>query len=555
MGSNLSKTAASGGIQDSQEGLDYQWKNLVLFAGRCFSMQQKVKSFAVLTEIEEAEKFDDIILEYTNQYNDTKWILAQAKHKKNPGVMDSNVLIADNKFSLVKYFASFWEISQKFGAQEIESVMIITNKTLAGAKGLKIGQVLAVKIHQSPESLYFEKTDHFIFGSIGDIFKFHNKVMVFDNVRMIILSYELASLSIKNPNNNFLSKNQKYLLDSKIIDENSLTFKQDFLNETLPGFNFFSQTFGQALKAACDKKSSTLSNPEKITRIENQFPIIFDITIDQSTLTANQNNADDAINEFLDKLLYVTKVETKDLQNEINSQLRETFKRRNVDLVSASVEVCLKNWFMGGKNIELTRPDFEGFLNKTEIEVASMKMIVLKKEAFRDALDFSSIQPQIEFFINNFDPNLPRILRLETPESETHFAAMRILANHSAKEEDALLFLSTKFSPDNFKESVDVFEILGCYKLLVIELYKDSFQIFKNHETDFEKIIQIDLSKKLIVIGDVNLQINLQNMETLKENESYFTDLIAESQKKILDEKIRFQLSLELGEKFWMVTI
>jgi hypothetical protein len=199
----------------------------------------------------------------------------------------------------------------------------------------------------------------------------------------------------------------------------------------LLGFEFFSQTFGQALKAAGDKKWTVQS---KITRIENQFPNIF---INKSTLTANQNEADEAINEFLDKLLYVTKLETEDLQNEINLQLRKTFKRKNVDLVSASVEVCLKNWFMEGKNIQLTRQDFESFISKNEIEVASMKMIVLKKEAFRDELNFSSIQTQIESFINNLDPNQPRILRLKTPESETHFAAMRILASHSAKEEDA----------------------------------------------------------------------------------------------------------------------
>jgi hypothetical protein len=550
MGSNLSKSVAPGGIQDSQEGLDYQWKSLVLFAGRCFSMKQKVKYFSVLTEIKEAEKFDDIILEYTDQHNVTKWILAQAKHKKNPGVMDSNVLIADNNFSLVKYFASFWKISQKFGAQKIESVMIITNNTLAGSKKVsKVGQVLEMKIHQSTESFYFEKTDHFIFGSIGEVFKFvvqqktDKREKLFEIVRMIILSYELASLSIKKPKNNFLSKNQKYLFDSKIIDENSLTFKQDFLNGTLPGFNFFSQTFDQALKAAGDKKLANLSVPEKITRIENQFLNIFNKTIDQSSLIANQNNADDAINEFLDKLLYVTKLETEDLQSVINSQLQETFKRRNVELVSASVEVCLKSWYMVGKNIQLTRQDFGRFISKNEIEVASMKMILLKKESFRDALNFSSIQPQIESFINNtsLDPNLPRILRLETPESETHFAAMRILANYTAKEDDALLFLKTSFTDNNFREGFDVFGKLDNFKLMIIELYKGSFQVFQRHETNLNNILQNDPSKKLVVIGDANLNFNFQNMLTLTEKESLLTDLSAESKKKILNEKIRFQ--------------
>ncbi len=91
MGANLSKTAAAGGIQDTQEGLDYQWKSLTFFASRCFALQSIVKSFELLTEIKEAEKFDDLILQYTDQQNVVKYILAQAKHKKKAGTLDSNL--------------------------------------------------------------------------------------------------------------------------------------------------------------------------------------------------------------------------------------------------------------------------------------------------------------------------------------------------------------------------------------------------------------------------------------------------------------------------------
>jgi hypothetical protein len=123
----------------------------------------------------------------------------------------------------------------------------------------------------------------------------------------------------------------------------------------------------------------------------------------------------------------------------IDSQLGEKFKLINVELVSASVEVCLKSWFMGEKNDQwLTQKDFEGFLSKNETEIASMKMIVLKKEAFRDVLTFSTISPQLDSFINKVDHNQPRVLRLKTPESEVHFAAMRILANHSSRCPDVL---------------------------------------------------------------------------------------------------------------------
>jgi hypothetical protein len=544
MGSNLTKTAASGGIQDTQEGLDFQWKNLILFASRCFALQSQVQLFGLLTEIQEAEKFDDVVLEYVNKHNEVKYILAQAKHKKNSKEMDSNSLIVEDNFSLVKYFASFWKISQKFGAQEIENVMIITNNTLVGSKkSIKVGQILTMQIQQSSESLYLEKTDHFIFGSIGEIFKFvsdqhsNERDKLFEIVRIIILSYELVNLYIKKPKTDFLSQNQKILFDT-IIDRNSLTIKKDFLNGTFMGFEFFSMVFDRALKAAGDKN---LPIENKIVKIQAHFQNIFKKNIAKSTLTAKQKNADDTINDFLNKFLYVTKVKIEDLQIEIDSELCKTFNRRNVELVSASVEVCLKSWFMDRKNTELTRHHFEDFISKSQTEIASMKMIVLKKESFRDSLEFSSIPPQVGSFINHLDPNQPRILRLETPESETHFAAMRILAKHSAKEEDALMFLTTNFTGDNFKQGLEVFEKLSCYKLLVVELHKNTFQVFERHEDDFDIILQNDPAKKVVVIGDASLVVNLQNMQTVEENESYFTDLVIDSQNQILDENIRFQ--------------
>jgi hypothetical protein len=94
-----------------------------------------------------------------------------------------------------------------------------------------------------------------------------------------------------------------------IIDQDSLT-----LGGTLSGFEFFSQMFDQALKTIKDKNLIGLTIPEKIARIEKLFPKVFDKTIDQSVLTTNQKHADDTVNEFVNKLLYVTKVETTDLQ-------------------------------------------------------------------------------------------------------------------------------------------------------------------------------------------------------------------------------------------------
>jgi hypothetical protein len=90
-----------------------------------------------------------VILKYTNQRNKEKWILTQVKHKKTAGVLDSNSLITDKKYSLHKYFKSLWEISQRSGAQDIENVMMLTNNTLDCSANLNLGQILPMQVNQT----------------------------------------------------------------------------------------------------------------------------------------------------------------------------------------------------------------------------------------------------------------------------------------------------------------------------------------------------------------------------------------------------------------------
>jgi hypothetical protein len=366
------KTIAPGGITDTQEGLDYQWRSLTYFASRCFRLTPKVKDFELLTEIEEAKKFDDIILQYTNQHNVTKYILAQAKHKKKAEVMDSSSLIADKNYSLHKYFKSLWDILQRPGAQNIENVMIITNNTFDGSANLNLGENLKMKINQSSESLYFEKTDHFIFDRVGEIFQFVGSVepakraAVFKTVRNIILSFELANVLDDTKKTDFLKLNQKYLFES-LIDGKSLEFRNDFLKGTLIDYEYFCRTFEKALRGFGGKK---LNSQRKIQQIENKFASIFDNNIDQRQLITNQVKADDAINLFLDKLLFVTNLKIEDLQYAIDSQLRETFRLGNIKTISLGVEMNVRKFFMKQQK-ELTKRNFEKFLSEiasTEVE-------------------------------------------------------------------------------------------------------------------------------------------------------------------------------------------
>jgi hypothetical protein len=195
--------------------------------------------------------------------------------------------------------------------------------------------------------------------------KLLKRAEVFKTVRNLILSFELANVLDNKKRTDFLKLNQKYLFKS-VIDGNSLVFRNDFLNGTLVDFESFYRTLEKALKEIGNKK---LNSQRKIQQIENKFAKIFDVNIDQSQLIANQIKADDAINEFLDKLLFVTNLKIEDLQSAIDSQLRETFKMEYIKTISLSVEMSVRKFFMGGKKKELTKKDFEKFLS----EIASTK--------------------------------------------------------------------------------------------------------------------------------------------------------------------------------------
>jgi hypothetical protein len=315
-----------------------------------------------------------------------------------------------------------------------------------------------------------------------------------------------------------------------IIDVNSLKFKQDFITGTLPDCDFFYQTFEEALIEVGNRK---FSSQQKMSQIENKFRNIFNRTVDQSNLTRNQNESDDAINQFLNKLLYVTNLKTKDLQNQINLNLGKTFKQGDIKIISVIVENRVKDFFMGGKYKELTRKDFDKILS----EIASEEVNKWKDESFKTILYFKSIQQGVTDFLKNTDANQPRILRVQSSKEETHFAAMRVLSNFPG----LLIYLNSNFNKEDFEQGIIFFENLESYKLLLIELYEDTLQVFKDHEAKLESILQHDPSKKLVLIGDAKLQVNFQNIQTLNENESCLTDLADDSKDEILDEKIQFQ--------------
>ncbi|KAL1492285.1 hypothetical protein ABEB36_012759 [Hypothenemus hampei] len=120
-----------GGLVHSLHGNIYQLKLQMLFLKRALD---KGYEFDLGTEVEEAEKFDDIVFKYKTKYESEKDEIrfVQAKHKQDESKrITAHDLLTDKDgdFSLQKYFISYSKIKKKHGFNrgELKDFILYTN--------------------------------------------------------------------------------------------------------------------------------------------------------------------------------------------------------------------------------------------------------------------------------------------------------------------------------------------------------------------------------------------------------------------------------------------
>ncbi len=128
IGSKDSETYAASGLKRSLHGAVYQLKLLMLFLKRGLNQGY---SFNLATEMDAAEKFDDVVFQYTEGGKKVYRFL-QAKHKQDDNKKTTvNDLLTeqDDEFSLQKYFISYRKIKQnlEFKDSELKDFVICTN--------------------------------------------------------------------------------------------------------------------------------------------------------------------------------------------------------------------------------------------------------------------------------------------------------------------------------------------------------------------------------------------------------------------------------------------
>ncbi|XP_072380058.1 uncharacterized protein [Diabrotica undecimpunctata] len=145
------RSYASSGLKTSLHGTVYQLQPLMLFVYRAH--KNNYAYFDIATELDIAEKFDDVVITYKRTAADKlyTWRFLQAKHKQDVKKQKITVsgLTNDDKgeFSLQKYFLSFCKIQSNpaFQNANFEEVDLCTNTSLDfGLNKRKIDGTLTV---------------------------------------------------------------------------------------------------------------------------------------------------------------------------------------------------------------------------------------------------------------------------------------------------------------------------------------------------------------------------------------------------------------------------
>ncbi len=260
----------------------------------------------------------------------------------------------------------------------------------------------------------------------------------------------------------------------------------------------------------------------------------------------NLSDFNEKLNSFMDQLVFVTSLDTKDIEDQIQKDLQEKYQISDVSFQNLKLEECIKNSFTSKDSLrqKITEIDYEKVLHEYELFESKLSVIERTSRIFEDdtCLKFQTIQKDIEDFLK--DPQIKqtnKILHVKTQESETDFVSMQIYKKLStaAVNKDTYIMMKTSFSEESFERGVKVFEKSESFKFMIIEVDSGD-SLFEKFRNQIEKIVQSP-SKRLIVITDVNSKIKFSRCSEFELSSFYPKVLTDASLAQVLNRKVEFQ--------------
>ncbi len=252
------------------------------------------------------------------------------------------------------------------------------------------------------------------------------------------------------------------------------------------------------------------------------------------------------LNSFMDRLVFVTSLEIKDIQELIQKDLQVKYKVKDVSAQYLKLEECIRNLVMNrdSKAQKVTKNEYEKVFKEYALFEDKMRVIERTRTIFDD-------DSRLELQINNktiedfFDPEINQtnnILHVRTQASETGFVCMWIHSMFSTTtDKDTYIVMKTSFGEENFDCGVKVFEAAESFKFMIIEVDSEDY-LFKKFKDRLTNSLQ-DSSKRLIVITDVKSGVKFENCTYLEVEVShiYPKELGQNSLTKILSRPVSLQ--------------
>ncbi|XP_072380051.1 uncharacterized protein [Diabrotica undecimpunctata] len=237
--STASTSYASSGLKTSLHGTVYQLLLLMLFVYR--ALKNNYVYFDIATELDIAEKFDDVVIKYRKTIQDIlcRWRFLQAKHKQDieKHKITVNKLTKDDKgeYNVPKYFLSFCKIKSnpEYHDSELEELDLCTNTSFdfRESNKRKLDGTLTVVAQKINENIakwknYFieddiEQDEILYLDESIDALKYKFCPSVKDDLlkfmKMNLLENVLTSKYCKN-----FASIEEYLLTVKILENKSV---------------------------------------------------------------------------------------------------------------------------------------------------------------------------------------------------------------------------------------------------------------------------------------------------------------------------------------------
>lgn len=565
-----------GGLKLSYHGVAYQIKLLMLFVK---NGQTSKYNFRLATEMNAAEKFDDVVFKYESLVNPSKWHwrYEQAKHT----VVEKKITISelksnDGDFSLQKYFISACMIKEKEEFEDgiLDEFAIVTNTNFDFMNSEKPSE------NELKWRSFFDETNNFKNDQIlffqnemfkAKKFKFnpkakmdlieHFKSNLLDNVLQMDRINRFAEIKNKLEFTKCYLNIEKQINEANVLIANIETeinmknSKPTVIKNADKVYKITKEIVGEnvcdALKMAIDEYKG-IKNPKKHAKlIGNREMLLACRKLIEMVEEANEKN-----NVKLNKYANSISKEFQDLEKEkqkinvIGKELREIQKyistSDNVDNIKNAIEkqfdegnisATVWNNIKTKTDLLYVKKYLNGRLNESIYEITAIQLAIYKQK-FDDCLD---IFLENFCFVTNYpdEKELSYLVRKQLGEEFNLINANMIKDSFENEMHDFLKDYDPTTGKSNFYTSQDAetffdqkgkelsryysvglsrdrTEKLNNYGITFIRGLKELQEFLSNKKTQI-----FHLSTKLIELGAMRVLHSLDMTEKYKEIDSF----------------------------------